>query len=63
MLAYGYSFIEACSKALNEFSGVVSQISKSASMIDEVIAHIEATVLVQDTDFRGYDTQTHHTHT
>jgi hypothetical protein len=40
---------------------VVSQISKSASMIDEVIAHIEATVLVQDTDFRGYDHNTGHT--
>lgn len=31
------SFIETCNKALNEFSGIVSQIHKSSTMIQEVV--------------------------
>jgi len=49
------SFIEACNKALNEFSGCVSQIHKSAAMIEEVVSNIESTTLVQEQDFRGLD--------
>lgn len=32
------SFIETCNKALNEFSGIVSQIHKSSTMIREVVS-------------------------
>ncbi|KAH8057483.1 dynein light chain binding protein [Aureococcus anophagefferens] len=46
-------FIEACDKALNEFAGVVSQIQKSSTMIDEIVAAIEGTVLAQAIDLRS----------
>ena len=45
-------FIEACDKALNEFAGVVSQIQKSSTMIDEIVAAIEGTVLAQASMWR-----------
>ncbi|KAH8046310.1 dynein light chain binding protein [Aureococcus anophagefferens] len=46
-------FIEACDKALNEFAGAVSQIQKSSTMIDEIVAAIEGTVLAQAIDLRS----------
>lgn len=54
-----YSFIDMCNKALNEFSGIVSQIHKSAAMIDEVVSNIEHTVLVQEHDFRASSANGH----
>ncbi|CAM9101409.1 unnamed protein product [Chrysoparadoxa australica] len=45
------SFIDTANKALNEFSGIVSQIHKSSAMIEEVVNSIERTVLVQESDF------------
>ena len=45
------SFIESCNKALNEFSGIVSQIHKSSVMIEEVVHRIENTLVVEETDF------------
>lgn len=36
------SFIETCNKALNEFSGIVSQIHKSSTMIREVVSRYGA---------------------
>lgn len=35
------SFIETCNKALNEFSGTVSQIHKSSTMIHEVVSRYD----------------------
>ncbi len=46
------SFIDAVQKALNEFSGVVSQIQKSAAMIDNVVNAIKDTVLFQPADLK-----------
>ena len=46
------AFIEAVQKALNEFSGVVSQIQKSAAMIDNVVNSIKDTVLFQPADLK-----------
>ncbi|CAM9109021.1 unnamed protein product [Choristocarpus tenellus] len=45
------SFIETCNKALNEFSGIVSQIHKSSTMIREVVSSIENMLLMQEKDF------------
>ncbi|CAM9103575.1 unnamed protein product [Discosporangium mesarthrocarpum] len=49
------SFIETCSKALNEFSGIVSQIHKSSTMIREVVSSIENMLLMQEKDFETAD--------
>ena len=46
------AFIEAVQKALNEFSGVVSQIQKSAAMISNVVTSIKDTVLFQPADLK-----------
>ena len=46
------AFIEAVQRALNEFSGVVSQIQKSAAMISGVVDAIHSTVLFQPADLK-----------
>jgi dynein heavy chain len=45
------SFIVSCSSKLDEFIGIVSQIQKSSSMIDDVIENIAQTRLVMESDF------------
>ncbi|OQR86956.1 flagellar inner arm dynein 1 heavy chain alpha [Achlya hypogyna] len=46
-----FSFIEASFKALNQFGNIVSQVHKSAKMIDEVVVSIENAVLIKISDY------------
>jgi dynein heavy chain len=43
-------YIEECNQKLNEFAGVVSQIHKSSSMIDEIVRQIESSVMITEAD-------------
>ena len=45
------TLIERCTKAINEFQSVVSQIHKSSMMIEEIVTSIESVQLVQEGDF------------